>query len=217
MANIIESQPCYPDGMTTLLLIRHAEAAGNAGIILGRSPGLHLSPAGHKQAERLASSLAEAPIKALYSSPIDRAIETAAYISRQIGIPCRIAEGLNELDYGSWTGRRYQELGEDKRWLDFNQRRSCTRIPAGESILEVMGRATAEIERLRRSHPSGLIAAVSHADVIRVVLAYFMGIPIDLALRLEVNLASVSTLRFIGGELRVLLINGTGDEPIERP
>jgi probable phosphoglycerate mutase len=214
--NHFERPPCYPDSMTTLLLIRHAEAAGDAGIVLGRASGSHLSAAGHKQAERLASCLAEAPITAVYSSPIDRAVETAAYISRQIGSPCRIAEGLNELDYGLWTGRSYRELSEDRQWLDFNNCRSCTRIPAGESIVEVIARASAEIERLQRAHPCEIVAAVSHADVIRAVLAHFLGIPMDLALRIEVNLASVSILRFFDRDLRVLLINGTGDEPIER-
>jgi broad specificity phosphatase PhoE len=204
--------------MTTLLLIRHADTAAdpNTPVIWGRAPGIHLSAIGQKQAERLASCLVKNGIAALYSSPIERAVETASYIARGIGIRFDIAEGLNEVDYGRWAGRSYQELGEDDEWRIYNNCRSCSRIPGGESILEVTSRAVAEVGRLRSAHPGELIAAVSHADVIRALLAHFMGLPIDLALRLEISLASVSALRFYRGDLRVLLINGIGDEPVER-
>jgi probable phosphomutase (TIGR03848 family) len=202
--------------MMTLLLIRHAEAALDAGVIAGRTPGLHLSSTGYSQAERLAAKLAKAPIAAIYSSPIERAAETSACIAERAGLQFKLAEGLTELDYGMWTGRSFEELREDRRWLEFNTRRSLARIPGGESMMEVMHRATSEVERLRVTHPDQLIAAVSHSDVIRTLLAYFLGVSMDLALRIEINLASVSAVRFGPDQPRILLVNGTGDEAFER-
>lgn len=194
--------------MTTLLLIRHAPDDIAANTLAGRLPGIHLSPDGRLEAEKLAARLEAAPIAAIYSSPQPRAVETAEALARRLRLQTEITDGFNELDYGRWTGRCYDELRGDPVWTAFNTVRSLARIPGGESILEVETRAMAEIQRLRRLHPSRLVAIVTHADVIRVVLAHCMGLAIDLALRIEIEPASVSIIRLDDSGPRILLVDG---------
>ncbi len=196
--------------MTTLLLIRHADAEFPAGTLAGRLAGIHLSVAGRRLAHELAAHLAVLPVAAVYSSPLERATETAQEIARKIGCDVRIAEPFNELDYGEWTGRNYNDLNGDPAWIEFNHVRSLARIPSGESAIEVTARAMHEIERLRQTHPDQLIAIVTHADVIRAVIAWCVGMAIDLALRVEISPASVSVIRFDAGGPHILLVNGLG-------
>jgi probable phosphomutase (TIGR03848 family) len=193
--------------MTTILLIRHAQADFPPHTLAGRPSGVHLSDEGRRQADKLALHLAQTPITAVYSSPLERAIETAQPIARQHRLDVNPAEALTELNYGNWTGRNYDELREDPDWIAFNNTRSLARIPAGESALEVSIRAMGEIERLRQMHPDQLIAVVTHGDVIRTVIAHCLGVAIDLALRIEITRASVSIIRFYPSGPRILMVN----------
>jgi probable phosphomutase (TIGR03848 family) len=194
--------------MITVLLIRHAEAEFPANTLAGRVGSVHLSAAGRQQAEHLASHLAALPVAAVYSSPLERAMETAQALAQKIGLNVKAAESFNELDYGEWTGRNYSDLRGDPAWTVFNRVRSLARIPSGESAIDVAARAIGEIERLRQAHPDQLIAVVTHADVIRTVIAWSLGMAIDLALRIEISPASVSIIRFDASGPRILLVNG---------
>jgi len=99
------------------------------------------------------------------------------------GEPVTIAPQLDEIDYGEWTGQSFADLRGIAQWRDFNSLRSCTRIPAGELIIEVQARVLALMEILSRRHPAMTVALVSHADVIRGALAHCLGMPLDLVLR----------------------------------
>jgi probable phosphomutase (TIGR03848 family) len=181
--------------MTRLLLIRHALVSGVGGKIAGRSEGVSLAPAGYEQAGRLKQLLAGVDIAAIYSSPQQRARETADALAGVGDQAVRIAAELDELDYGDWTGRRISELNSVPQWQAFNSVRSCTRIPNGELILEVQARAIGFMEQVAARHPEQCVAIVTHGDVIRAVLAYYLGLPLDLMLRLEISPASVSIVR----------------------
>jgi probable phosphomutase (TIGR03848 family) len=199
--------------MTTTLLIRHAQADFPPHTLAGRLPGVHLSAEGRRQADKLAEHLAQLPISAIYSSPLERAMETAQTVARRIGLEATAVDALTELDYGKWTGRNYDDLHDDPAWIAFNHTRSLARIPAGESALEVAVRAMGEIERLRRIHPDELVALVTHGDVIRTVIAHCLGVAIDLALRIEITRASVSMVRFDPSGPRILMLNGVDFDP----
>ena len=196
--------------MTTLLLVRHALCDPVGRSIAGRSPGVLLNAIGRAQAERLTERLAAAPIEALYSSPLERARETARPIAERLGLEIRVAPGLMELDYGDWTGLTLDQVRASTAWKEFNSFRSCARIPGGELMLEVQARAVAELERLREHH-AGWVIAVSHGDVIRAAIAHYAGIPLDLMQRLEIGPASVSALSFDAGGVRILRLNDTGE------
>jgi broad specificity phosphatase PhoE len=195
--------------MTTLLLIRHAQKEFRANALAGRAPGVHLSSAGRRDAQELASRLAVLPIKAVYSSPLERALETAQAIAQRCRLEVQVAQAFNELDYGLWTGCSYDDLRRDPAWAAFNNVRSLARIPSGESAAEVAVRAVRGIEQMRQDFPDGLVAIATHADVIRTVIAHCLGVPIDLGLRIEIGLCSVSILRFeMGAPPRILMLNG---------
>jgi probable phosphoglycerate mutase len=196
--------------VTTLLLVRHALCDPVGRSIAGRSPGVLLNAIGRAQAERLTERLAAAPIEALYSSPLERARETARPIAERLGLEIRVAPGLMELDYGDWTGLTLDQVRASTAWKEFNSFRSCARIPGGELMLEVQARAVAELERLREHH-AGWVIAVSHGDVIRAAIAHYAGIPLDLMQRLEIGPASVSALSFDAGGVRILRLNDTGE------
>ncbi|HEU4565735.1 MAG TPA: histidine phosphatase family protein, partial [Gemmatimonadaceae bacterium] len=171
----------------------------------------HLAADGRRQAARLAERLAGLPIAALYSSPVERARETAAPLAARLGLPVCDAPGAVEIDFGEWTGRTFEELARDPRWGPFNGFRSATRIPGGELIVETQARVVVELERLRERHPDAVVAVVSHADVIRAALCHYAGIPLDLMLRLEIACASVSVLEVTPYGARILRLNDDGE------
>lgn len=203
--------------MSTFLLIRHALCDPVGKAIAGRGPGVHLNPSGRVQAGALATRLAGLPISAIYSSPLERAQETAEPIARRLGLEVESDPRLNEVDFGDWTGRTLAELDETPGWLAFNTHRSTTRIPGGESMSEVLARALEGLNQIRQCHPasSTLIAVVSHGDVLRSVLAHFAGIPMDHMQRIEISPASVSVLCLLKAAPRLLLLNSTEGWPEE--
>jgi broad specificity phosphatase PhoE len=185
---------------------------------------MHLNAGGRDQADVLARWLsgraADAPPsgqrpQALYSSPLERATETAEVLGRALDLPVVVEPGLNELDFGAWTGRSLSELDGDPVWRSFNSARERTRIPGGELMAEAVDRAVEAISRMERAHPEGLIAAVSHGDIIRGVLLRTLRLSLDEIHRIEVAPASVSTLETWNGTPgRVLSINWRPEGPI---
>jgi probable phosphoglycerate mutase len=181
--------------MTRFLFIRHAATELMGKKLSGRLNGGPLTASGGAQAERLARRLAGENIHALYSGPQQRARETARALAEVFHLEIRLAPQLDEIDYGDWSGRAIAELEAAPRWRAYNSIRSCTRIPGGELMLEAQARVVGFVERLCERHSGEKIALVSHADVIRAALAYYLGAPIDLMLRLEFGPASLSVVR----------------------
>ena len=200
--------------MTTLLLIRHAAHGLLGRTLAGRMPGVHLSEEGKAQAERLAERLSHLPIDAIYSSPLERARETAEPVARRLGLRVQVSEEINELDLGDCTGSDFDQVEGDQRWRYFNSYRSGTRIPGGETMLETQVRAVAKMERLRLAHPGGTVVVVTHGDVIRALMGYYMGSPLDLFLRFEISPASLSIVKLHEYGPQVMLMNYTGDLPV---
>jgi probable phosphoglycerate mutase len=180
--------------------------------IAGRAPGVHLDEGGRAQAQALARVLVPAAFAAIVSSPLERARETAAPLAAALGLTPEVDERFTELDYGQWTGKSFDELDGDPDWRRWNTMRGSARIPGGESALEAQARALAGLEALRARHPDGRVAVVSHADVIRAVLAHCLATPLDLSLRIEVAPASVSAVTIGDGWVSVHHVNQTPTE-----
>jgi len=197
--------------MTTLLLVRHALCDPVGTAITGRAAGVMLNAAGQEQAARLGVRLRALPIDAVYSSPLERARQTAAPLAAAHGVGVEVLDGVGEIDFGEWTGRTFVELDGGAAWRRFNSFRSGTRVPGGELIAEVQARAVAALDTLRERHPDAMVAVVSHGDVIRAALAYYLGTPLDLMQRLEIDPASVSTVVLDADGVRVVRLNDTGD------
>lgn len=199
--------------MTCFLLIRHATTDAVGHVLVGRRPGVMLNARGREQATELAVRLAGVPLRAIVTSPLERTVQTAEAIAATTGAPIRTAESLLEFDFGAFTGATLAELEPREDWKRFNVFRSGTRAPGGESMQEVQQRITGEMERLAREYPDDVIALVSHGDVIRAALMYWLGMPLELFLRLEISPASVSSVRLEPWGARVLCVNHSGPQP----
>jgi probable phosphoglycerate mutase len=203
--------------MTLLLLIRHAHTDAAGKRLTGWARGVHLNATGRREADRLVERLEGVPISAIYSSPLERCRETAAPFARARGLPVRARRGLIEVDYGDWTGRPISQLRRTKLWRRVMQSPSTVRFPGGESLLEVQSRAVAELEAIAVEHAGSTVAVVSHADVVRLLLAHYAGIHADHLHRLVADTASVSVLALGDGGPRVWKVNDTGDLDALKP
>lgn len=197
--------------MTRLLLVRHA-AHDLVGVALaGRMPGVGLNEQGRAQAQALADAMAKASpggIAAVYSSPQQRARETADVIANKIGLKVQTAAEFDEIDFGEWTGRRLQDLSADSPgWREWVERRATAAPPAGEAFVKVRQRMLEGAERLRRAHPSATIAVVSHADPIKALLATHLAMSLNDLERFDVDCASVSALDVGEGWAKVRCVN----------
>lgn len=179
---------------TTFLLVRHATHARVGTVLCGRMPGVALGAEGRAEAERLADHLAGRGIASVYTSPLERARETAEPIAARLGLRAEPCPELLEIDFGAWTGRSFASLHDEPRWRGWNAARSVSRPPGGESMLEVQARVVRLLERLRATCAGETVVLVSHGDVIKAGLLYCLGLPIDAHARLEVGPASVSTV-----------------------
>ncbi|HWF18320.1 MAG TPA: histidine phosphatase family protein [Verrucomicrobiae bacterium] len=196
--------------MTTFYLIRHASNDVLGKAITGRKPGVSLNPQGLCEAENLAARLAGKPIQMIFSSPLERVVETAVPLAKRLGLDIQISEALNEIDFGNWTHQTFEHLAELPGWQRWNSFRSGTRAPNGETMLEAQTRIVTEIQRLRAKFPEQTLAFFSHGDLLRAALAYFLGIPLDLFQRMEVSPASVSILQLNEHEPKVVCVNAQG-------
>jgi broad specificity phosphatase PhoE len=181
--------------MTTFLLIRHGATDAVGKRIMGRLPGIHVNAEGRKEVESLAQWVARVRLAAVYSSPLERALYTAEAIAARHGLEVARDPAFGEIAFGDWTGRELSELEAQDHWRRWNAVRSLTRAPNGELTLEVQLRVYNRMQQLRSRHPEQNVAIVSHGDPIRAILAHLAGIPVDLALRLRIDTASVSGVR----------------------
>ena len=198
------------ESTATLLLIRHALTDAVGHVLTGRAPGVALNEQGRAQAEALGRRLATASLAAVYSSPLERALATAQAVAREHGLAVECRPGLHEVDFGAWTHRTVASLAGDPLWERFHAQRGRAEVPGGEAMLAVQARMVAELEALAARHPGAVVAAVSHGDPIRAALLHYLGTPLDLFERIEVQPASISVVRFDGSGPRVLALNDTG-------
>jgi probable phosphoglycerate mutase len=175
-----------------LYLIRHAVTAETGKRLSSADPAIPLSPEGTAMAKELAQQLSQLELAAVYSSPTTRCRQTVAPLAASHGLRVRTVKDLEEADYGTWLGRPLRSAYRLKAWSRLMASPARFRFPEGETLREVQARAVAAVERLALQHKNEAIAAGSHADVIRVVLANYLGSPLDLIHRINVAPASVS-------------------------
>lgn len=178
--------------MARLLLVRHAATAETGKRLTGRLPGVGISPAGVAQAGAAADLLAPLPVAAVYTSPLLRCRETARLVAAPHDLDPVPYRSLIEVDYGAWSGRTLASLRRTKAWRQVMATPSRVSFPGGERLGEVQGRAVAACEDLAAAHREAVIVLVSHADVIKAILAHYLGTPFDLFQRLVIEPASVS-------------------------
>jgi probable phosphoglycerate mutase len=198
---------------TVLLLVRHGVTATTGKILPGRAAGLHLSDEGRAQAEAAARRIQPLPrVAAIYSSPLERARETALPIARARKMPVRIDRGLLECDFGEWTGQRLDRLSKRPEWEIVQRHPSAFRFPGGESFIELQARITGALARLVAQHPGRVVVAVSHADPIKAAVAHALGMPLDLFQRLVIGTASITAIAYGRTNAAILTVNSVDGE-----
>ena len=199
--------------MTTFLLVRHAAHDWLGRGIAGRMPIVHLNPEGLQQADALVQRLEGTRVDALYCSPQPRTQETATPLARSRGLAIRIDPAFDEIDFGQWTGRSFDELGAAGAWKHWCEQRGSAQAPGGERFVDVAQRAEQGLRTLRERHPDQHVLVVSHGDVIKAIVARQLGMSLDDLERFDVAPASVTVLAMGDGWSKLELLNGLGVLP----
>ena len=192
--------------MPILLLIRHGENEyTKTGKLAGRLPGVHLNERGQKQAEELGKALAEIPIKAIYSSPLERAMETAKPIAQARKLDVIQEPGLLESNVGKWQGQSIRKLALTKYWKIVQRAPSRAGHPGGESFLQTQTRITSTLDAICAKHkPRDIVVCTFHSDPIKLAVAHYLGLPLDNFQRLGCDTGSVTALAI--GEMGAQLL-----------
>jgi probable phosphoglycerate mutase len=182
--------------MPLLLLIRHGENDyTKKHKLAGHLPNVHLNERGQKQAQDLGEALKEVPIKAIYSSPLERAIETATPIATARRLEVQIEAGLIETNVGKWQGRSLAALRLHKHWKVIQNAPSRAQFPDGETFYECQSRIVAALDSICRKYKShDIVACVFHSDPIKLAVAHYLGLPLDNFQRLGCDTGSISVL-----------------------
>jgi broad specificity phosphatase PhoE len=193
---------------TTFFLVRHAAHDSIESVLAGRSSGALLGESGLAQATRLGKRMRREQFDTIHASPRERAHETAAAIASACGVASvETADALDEIDFGSWSGKSFDVLSRDPNWRQWNGFRSMTRTPGGETMLDVQRRVLAFMEEQTRQHSYSKLVLVSHGDVIKAAVSYFLGLPIDAWPRFDISPASITTLVIGNWGMKVLTLN----------
>jgi probable phosphomutase (TIGR03848 family) len=182
--------------MPLMLLIRHGENEYvKTGKMAGQLPDVHLNERGRKQAAELAEALKPVPIKAIYASPLERAVETAEPIVEGRSLEIQLRPQLMDSDIGKWHGRTLKQVRRIKKWKVVQQAPSRFKFPEGESFLETQTRIASCLDEIVARHkPKDIVAVVFHADPIKLAVAHYLGMPLDHFQRLACDTASVTVL-----------------------
>jgi probable phosphomutase (TIGR03848 family) len=182
--------------MPLILLIRHGENDyTKKHKLAGYTPHVHLNERGQSQAQALADGLKDVPIKAIYSSPLERAVETATPIATVRGLEVQIEAGLLETNVGKWQGRSLAALRLQKHWKVVQSAPSRAQFPEGETFYECQTRIVTTLDAISRKYkPHDIIACVFHADPIKLAVAHYIGLPLDHFQRLSCDTGSLTAL-----------------------
>ena len=182
--------------MAQLLLIRHAvNEYVKTNKLAGRIEGVHLNDEGKEQAEALGKRLADATVHHIYVSPLERTVETAQAIHQyHPQIPLETHQGILEVDYGDWQDMKISELSKRKMWSVIQEYPTRAYFPKGETMRNAQNRIVDTIEALAEKHGNDTIALVSHADLIKMAIAHYLGVHLDNFQRIVISPASITTL-----------------------
>ena len=198
--------------MTTFYLIRHGQNDYvGEGKLAGWTPGVHLNEQGKAQSQALAALLSSVRFRAIYTSPLERAYETALPLANSRKMKPIVREGLGEINCGTWTGKSLKSLRRRKLWPIIQSAPSRATFPEGESFTDAGARIVHELELIRSSHPGKrtVVACVFHSDPIKLAIAHYLGLHIDLFQRIVIEPASFSILNISKHGVHLFRLNDT--------
>ena len=201
-----------------LLLIRHGESEANAkGILAGRLSGVALSPQGKSQASILNRAINKLSRPCLYSSPIQRCLETARLaVASSSYDEILIDDNLAEVDYGDWSGKKLEDLEKLEEWSHLQKSADSFSFPGGESFKEVNTRLERYLEGLLQRHKENAsVVAFSHADIIKVLVTKALAVSISKIQRIRIDPASITEFELSTEGLSIERVNQVLSEPAE--
>ncbi|MGZ5630779.1 MAG: histidine phosphatase family protein [Burkholderiales bacterium] len=194
--------------------MRHASHDLLGKALAGRAPGILLNERGRAEADQLVDRFANTRVAKIYTSPRERARDTAAPLAKRLKLTPLVNHYIDEIDFGVWTGRSFAELQHDPAWPVWVQTRSVAQAPGGEAFIDVQRRVIAGLEALRTEHPADTLALLTHGDVIKAALAYFLHLSLDNLERFDIAPASVSAIAAGASWAQVQLVNGACPPPL---
>ncbi len=205
--------------MPTVILVRHGRSAANtSGTLAGRTPGVKLDETGVQQAEVVAQRLAELPLAAIITSPLERCKQTAVAIAKHHdALRPATDRRLTECGYGDWTGQQLSTLMKDPLWPVVQQHPSAVTFPNGESMRAMQQRAVDAVRAhdaaLAKSHGDGALwVAVSHGDVIKAIVADALAQHLDTFQRIVVDTATTTIITYTATRPFLVRLNDSGSE-----
>ncbi|MDI3390281.1 histidine phosphatase family protein [Streptomyces sp. B-S-A8] len=204
--------------MPTLILVRHGRSTANtAAVLAGRTPGVALDERGAAQAAALPGRLAELPLATAVSSPLQRCRQTLdPLLAARPELTLHTEEGINECDYGDWSGRKLAELADEPLMQVVQQHPSAAAFPGGESMRAMQHRAAEAVRgwnaRVERDFGSdAMYVMCSHGDIIKSLVAEALGLHLDLFQRISVEPCSVTVIRYTRLRPFLVRLGDTGD------
>ncbi len=192
-----------------LILVRHGETDWNRILrIQGGRSDSSLNQKGIQQAEELAFRLGDEDVKAIYSSPLKRALNTARAIAARHMLDVVIEPSLREIEAGELEGVTTAELG--MCFSDYLTRDGADKkIPGGESLADLQTRCMGFIEHIRKQHKNGSVVLVSHYFAMLSLICAVLGLPLENITRFRMSNASINIVLF-DDIVRLVLFNDTG-------
>ncbi|MER5310424.1 histidine phosphatase family protein [Streptomyces sp. NPDC002773] len=204
--------------MATLILVRHGRSTANtSGVLAGRTPGISLDERGAAQAAALPGRLADLPLAAVVSSPLQRCRETVRpLLAARPDLPLHVEDRINECDYGDWSGRKLAELGDEPLMEVVQAHASAAAFPGGESMRAMQARAVDAVHdwnaRIEAEYgEDACYVMCSHGDIVKSIVADALGLHLDLFQRLHVDPCSVTVIRYARLRPFLLRLGDTGD------
>jgi probable phosphomutase (TIGR03848 family) len=192
----------------TIYLLRHGHSTANAkSVLAGRDFKVKLSSVGEEQAIAVANELSDKKFAKIYSSPLPRCMQTLEPLAMKMKSEIQIEDGLIEMEYGDWSGKKLSVLSRNKLWSAIQNRPSLVRFPNGESFLEMQSRAIEVVTKL--AIPGKSVLLCSHGDVIKAMVAGFLGLHLDKFQSLSIDPASITAIDLVNGSARLRFMNDT--------
>ncbi len=194
--------------MAIIYLVRHGRTDLLGKMLCGNTPGIHLNEEGCGQAQKAAEHLSSFPIKAIYSSPIERALETAQIIGKKSRLEINPVDFLREIHFGDLQGMGEKELVDHSLWKRFNSQPADVYFPNGESVTEVQARVARGLEFLSHQYDNdNQIVCVAHSEVLRLAVCWVLDLPLDSLHRLTIDPASISIIEITPERKKLRLLN----------
>ena len=196
------------DKPAVIYLLRHGHSTANAkSVLAGRDFSVRLSSVGEKQAKAVATELSGRKFAKIYSSPLPRCVQTLEPLAAELKKEVQLSDGLIEMEYGDWSGKKLALLSRNKLWATIQNRPSLVRFPNGESFLEMQSRSLEAVTNI--SIPGKSVLLCSHGDVIKAIVAGFLGLNLDNFQSLSIDPASLTVLDLTKDGARLRLMNDT--------